>query len=142
MMSKYAMLPYRRPSEMANLFNDFDRDFFAPFPSFASGFSTDITDEGDHYLLSAELPGFSRDDISVDVEGDQMVIRASHEEEKEENKKKYVHRERTYGTYTRRFDINGIDVEHISAKYDDGVLQLTLPKQEKKAPEGKRIAIG
>ncbi len=141
-MSKYAMLPYRRPTEMANFFNDFDRDFFTPFPSFAAAFNTDITDEGGHYLLSAELPGFARDDISVDVEGDQLVIRASREEEKEENKKKFIHRERTYGTYTRRFDINGIDTENISAKYEDGVLKLTLPKQEKKAPEGKKIAIG
>ena len=53
-MSKYALLPYRRPSEVANFFNEFDRNFFAPFQSFASAFSTDIIDEGDHYLLEAE----------------------------------------------------------------------------------------
>lgn len=141
MMSKYAMLPYRRPTDIARFFNDFDRDLFSPFPSFAAAFNTDITDEGDHYLLSAELPGFARNDISVDVEGDQLVIRASREEEKEENKSKYIHRERTCGTYTRRFDINGIDTEGVSGKYEDGVLKLTLPKQEKKAPEGKKIAI-
>ena len=140
-MSKYALLPYRRPSEMTRFFNDFDRDFFAPFTSFAGAFSTDITDEGDHYLLCAELPGFAREDIHVGVEGDQLVIRASREQEKEENQKKFIHRERSCGTYTRRFDIDGIDVDAISAKYEDGLLKLVLPKQEKKSAEGKRISI-
>ena len=141
-MSKYALLPYRRPSEMARFFHDFDRDLFAPFQNFASAFSTDITDEGDHYLLSADLPGFAREDINVDIEGDQLVIRASREEEKEETQKKYVHRERSCGTYTRRFDLNGIDTDAISAAYVDGVLKLTLPKREEKSPEGKKIVIG
>ena len=140
-MSKYALLPYRRPNELSGFFSDFDRNFFAPFQSFASAFNTDITDEGDHYLLCAELPGFDKGDIGIDIEGDQLVIRASREQEKEENTKKFVHRERSYGTYTRRFDINGVDTERIEAKYTDGVLSLKLPKMEKKAPEGKRIAI-
>lgn len=140
-MSKYGMLPYRRNSDLDLLFNSFDRDIFTPFASFASAFSTDITDEGDHYLLSAELPGFAKEDIGISIEGDQLVIRASREEEKEENKKKYIHRERSYGTYTRRFDINGVDTGAISAKYEDGVLHLTLPKQEKKPEVGTRISI-
>ena len=140
-MSKYALLPYRRPNEISRFFNDIDRDFFAPFSSYTSAFSTDITDEGDHYLLTAELPGFEKSDIAIDVEGDQLVIRATHEQEKEETQKKFVHRERTCGTYTRRFDINGIDTEHIGAKYENGLLHLTLPKEVEKAPEGKKIAI-
>lgn len=141
-MSKYAMLPYRRTNEMDRFFNDFDKNFFSPFQSFASGFNTDIVDEGDHYLLEAELPGFNKDDINVDIEGDQMVIRASREEEKEENKRNFLHRERAYGTYTRRFDIAGVETDKICARYEDGVLRLTLPKEEKKSPEGKRIQIG
>lgn len=140
-MSKYAMLPYRRNTDLDTFFNSFDRDMFAPFASFASGFSTDITDEGDHYALTAELPGFHKEDIGVSVEGDQLVIRASREEEKEENKKKYVHRERSYGTYTRRFDITGINTAAIGAKYEDGVLHLTLPKREQAVEQGRRIAI-
>jgi HSP20 family protein len=140
-MSKYALLPYRRTNDMDRIFNDFDRDFFSPLPAFASGFSTDILDEGDHYLLEAELPGFQKEDISVDIEGDQLVIRASREQEQEDNKKNFLHRERSYGTYTRRFDIAGVETDKISAKYEDGVLKLLLPKEEKKAPEGKKIQI-
>ena len=71
-----------------------------------------------------------------------MVIRASREQEQEDTQKKYIHRERSYGAYTRRFDIDGIDIDAISAKYEDGLLKLTLPKQEKKVLEGKKISIG
>ena len=140
-MSKYALLPYRRDNGMMNLFDEFDRSFFAPFTACTGAFSTDILDEGDHYLMNAELPGFNKEDIGVDIEGDQLVIRASHEQEKEDKKKNFVHRERRFGTYTRRFDISGIDTERIGAKYENGVLSLTLPKVVEKAPEGKKIAI-
>ena len=139
-MSKYALLPYKRTNDL-DLFDAWDRAFMTPFSSFASAFSTDIIDKGDHYLLEAELPGFEKKDINIDVEGDQLVINASHETKSEEEKKNYVHRERRYGTYTRRFDINGIDVEKIGAAYENGVLKLTLPKQEEKKPEGKRITV-
>ncbi|MEG2215838.1 MAG: Hsp20/alpha crystallin family protein [Clostridia bacterium] len=140
-MSKYALLPYHRPNEMMNFWSDLDHDFFAPFNTCASVFQTDISDEGDHYLMSAELPGFNKEDIGIEMEGDQLVIRASHEEQKEDEKKHYVHRERSIGTYTRRFNVSGIDVEHINAQYENGVLNLTLPKEEKKAPEGRKISI-
>ena len=139
-MSKYAMLPYRNTNNMMRFFDDFDRGFFAPLSACAS-FSTDISDEGDHYLLEAELPGFDKGDINVSVEGDQLVIHAAHEQETEDKKKNYLHRERSFGSYTRRFDINGIDVAAISAKYDNGVLALTLPKQPEKQPEGRKISV-
>ena len=138
MMSKYALLPYRRND--VDLFDEMERSLFS-FPSFAQAFKTDILDEGDHYLLEAEMPGFEKDDIGLSVEGDQLVIRASHDQEKEEKKKNFVHRERTSGTYVRRFDIAGIDVERIGAEYKNGVLRLTLPKMEKKQDAGRKIEI-
>ena len=139
-MSRYTLMPYHR-NEMDRFINNFTRDVLSPMQTFASAFNTDIIEEGDHYLLEAELPGFDKKDISVDVEGDQLVIRAAREESTEEEEKNYVHRERHYGTYTRRFDIVGIDVEKIGAKYEDGILKLTLPKQEPQEPEGKKISI-
>lgn len=141
-MSKYALLPYRRPNEGMGFFRDFDREFFAPFFGTTAAFRTDIVDEGDHYLLESELPGFSREDIRVSVEGDQLVIRAEHEEKNEEkDDRHFVHRERTYGTYTRRFDIDGINVESIGAKYENGILRLTLPKEQTKPAAGRSITI-
>lgn len=142
-MSQYSLLPYRRANEGIRFFNDFDRDFFAPFFGTAAAFRTDITDSGDAYLLESELPGFNKEEIKVSVEGDRLIIRAEHEEKSEEkDARRYVHRERTYGTFTRSFDIDGIDVENIGAKYENGVLTLTLPKEKEKTPAGRTIAIG
>lgn len=78
-----------------------------------SEFKTDIQDKGDSYLLEADLPGFKKEDIHVDVDGDTMTIRA----------------ERSYGSYQRAFDISGVEVANISAQYNDGVLKLNMPKK-------------
>lgn len=137
-MTKYSLLPYRRSD--LDLFNEMERDLFS-FPAFASACKTDILDEGDHYLLQAEMPGFEKEDIGIAIEGDQLVIRASRDTQKEEKQKKYIHRERVLGTYVRRFDIAGIDVDAISAEYKNGMLHLTLPKREKKPEAGKKIEI-
>ena len=141
MMSKYAILPYKKTSDM-NVFDVWERAFLSPFSSsFASAFPTDVLDKGDRYLLEAELPGFERKDIDITIEGDQLVIKASHETKSEEESKGYLHRERRFGSFIRRFDINGIDVETIQAAYENGLLQLTLPKLEEKKVSNKKIVI-
>ena len=94
-----------------------------------SNFQTDVTDEGDHYLLQAELPGFKKEEIHVNVDGDYLTIKAEHKEETESKEKKnYIRRERRFGTYTRSFQISDVDIAHIQASYKDGVLELKLPK--------------
>ena len=82
-----------------------------------SEFKTDIQDKGDSYLLEADLPGFKKEDIHVDVDGDTMTIRAERHSEHEDQDKKgnYVRCERSYGSYQRAFDISGVEVANISA---------------------------
>ena len=134
--------PFREMEEL-------ERAFFSnPFGSFwgntgLAEFKTDVTDEGDHYLLEADLPGFEKKDITLDIQGDVLTVRAERRSRVEETDKKdkIVRMERSYGSYTRSFDISGIDAEKIKAKYDNGVLKLTLPKMEIKAPEGRRLEI-
>ena len=96
-----------------------------------SEFKTDIQDKGDSYLLEADLPGFKKEDIHVDVDGDTMTIRAERHSEHEDQDKKgnYVRCERSYGSYQRVFDISGVEVADISAQYNDGVLKLNMPKK-------------
>ena len=96
-----------------------------------SEFKTDIQDKGDSYLLEADLPGFKKEDIHVDVDGDTMTIRAERHSEHEDQDKKgnYVRCERSYGSYQRAFDISGVEVANISAQYNDGVLKLNMPKK-------------
>ena len=125
---------------------EFERRFFGE-PFFRSGdlaeFKTDIRDEGDHYLLEADLPGFEKKDIHLDLDGETLTICAerhsAHEEKSEQDK--YVSVERSYGKYCRQFDVSGVDVEHIQAKYENGVLALTMPKRQPAAPHAKRLEI-
>lgn len=128
---------------------EFERNFFSnPFGSFfgttsLAEFKTDVTDEGDHYLLEADLPGFDKKDIQLDVNGDTLTVHAERRSKVEEKDKKdkIVRVERSYGAYSRSFDISGVDADGIKAKYDNGVLMLTLPKKQASLPQGRRLEI-
>ncbi|MBQ0013808.1 MAG: Hsp20/alpha crystallin family protein [Oscillospiraceae bacterium] len=125
-----------------------ERHFFSD-PLFGStsncmpSFGTDITDEGDSYKLTADLPGFEKDDIKIDIEDNTLTLSAErHSEfEKEDKKGKYVRMERSYGSYSRSFDLTGIKSDEIEAKYENGVLTLNLPKLEEVKPASRRLEI-
>ena len=108
-----------------------------------SEFKTDIQDKGDSYLLEADLPGFKKEDIHVDVADDRLTVTAERHSnfEDKDKKNKYVRCERSYGTYARSFDISGIDAKAIKAAYSDGVLRVTLPKQKEVPASSRRLEI-
>ena len=133
---------YRRVSAY-NPFRDFEemsRSFWDN--NNVSAFRTDITEKDGKYVLEADLPGFKKEDISVDIDKDCLTITVEHKsEEKEENADSYIRRERFYGSYTRSFNVKGIDTEAITAAYNDGVLTLTMPKKEPEVPAARRLEI-
>lgn len=133
---------YRRISAY-NPFRDFEemsRSFWDN--NNVSAFRTDITEKDGKYILEADLPGFKKEDISVDIDKDCLTITAEHKsEDKEENADSYIRRERYYGSYTRSFNVKGIDTEAITAAYNDGVLTLTMPKKEPEVPAARRLEI-
>ena len=143
-MMMYSMTPFGRNNSLSNFFDNFDRHFFSDVntPKFDS-FRTDIREEGDHYVLDADLPGFDREDIHLELQGDVLTITAQHNNEKEDKDEegKYLCRERSTSSFTRSFDVSGIDTEKITAAYDKGVLTLTLPKQTEEVPASRRIEI-
>ena len=125
--------PFRYFEEMSRSFWDNNN---------VSAFRTDITEKDGKYVLEADLPGFKKEDISVDIDKDCLTITAEHKsEEKEENADSYIRRERYYGSYTRSFNVKGIDTEAITAAYNDGVLTLTMPKKEPEVPAARRLEI-
>ena len=130
--------PFREMEEFEN--NAF-KSFFGD-PSLAE-FKTDLSDEGDHYELEADLPGFDKKDINLQIEDNQLIIRAERHSkyEQEDQQNKIVRRERSYGSYSRVFDMAGIDTDNIKAKYENGVLKLELPKLEKAEPQIKKLDI-
>ena len=132
--------PFR---EMENLERAFfgDRGFFSG--SALGEFRTDIQDKGDSYLLEADLPGFKKDDIHIDLDGDTMTISAERHSGHEEKDKSgnYMRCARSDGSYQRSFDISAVNADAMTAEYTDGVLKLTMPKKEMTVSSAKRLEI-
>lgn len=136
----YGLTPFERKSyDLFNAFHDFENDFFGG--TSMQSFKTDIKDEGDKYVMEAELPGFEKEDIKLDISGNDLVLTAEHKAETEDKQDKYIRRERTYGSYQRSFDLTGIDAEKIDAEYKNGILTLNLPKMQETAPATRRLEI-
>lgn len=138
---------------MANItridpFDDLFRGFFVRPVDFnnAQGaqppsIKMDVKEQGDSYLVHAELPGVKKEDIHVVVDGNQVSISAETKQEREIKEGDRVLRaERYFGTVSRSFQLeNDLDDSKASAKFNDGVLELTLPKRS--ASPSKRLAI-
>lgn len=107
----------------------------------AATFNTDIIDNGESFELNAELPGFSKENIKLDVENDCLIISAERNLEENEENKNFVKRERYYGSFSRSYDLTGIDIDKIEADYNNGVLSIHLPKLPEEAPLAKSITI-
>jgi hypothetical protein rflaF_12589 len=125
--------------------DEFERNFFNPsfFETTLEQFKTDIKDDGDSYTLQADLPGFDKKDIHLDLNNDVLTISAErHSEHEDKDKKgKFVRCERSYGTYTRQFDVSNINTDAMKAKYENGVLTLNMPKKSAQLPTAKRVEI-
>ena len=138
----FGMIPFARHDDnVFDLFDNFERSFFGD--NSASTFRTDIRDEGDKFVLEAELPGFKKEDIKLDLKDGILTVSAQHSESSEEKDKKgsYIRRERRYGSFARKFDVFGIQEDGITAAYNNGVLSLTLPKAQPVVPAARQIEI-
>lgn len=135
------MIPSRRD------FFDFGRRFFDDalgqnFGDFGS-FKTDIIEKDESYVVEAELPGMSKENIELDYHDNVLSISAKVETEKDESddERHYIRRERSTRSFNRQFIIQDIDKDNIKARFDNGVLKIELPKQDPGPPETKRIDI-
>ena len=139
----FDLVPFE--NNAGSIFDTFDRmlnnSFFGGCGAEGVPCRTDIVDQGDKFVLKADMPGFSKDDIKIGIDGDVMTISAERKEEKNENQKDFVRRERRYGALSRSFNIEGIKADDISANYQDGVLTLDLPKVVETKPEVRKIEI-
>lgn len=136
----FELTPYSTRRSVYDPFNLFN-DFFGTNANSVMELRTDITDKGDAFVLEADLPGFKKDDIKIDLENDRLTIKAERHSEHEENRNGCIRRERHFGTFERSFDVSGIETQSIKANYTDGVLTLTLPKRPELVPDNRSIAI-
>ena len=119
----------RSDDNLFDTFDNFTRNFFRGSNASLPAFRTDIRDAGDKFVLEAELPGFDKGDIKLDVKDGILTITAEHSENQEQkDARAYIRRERRYGSFNRSFDITGIDEGSITAAYNNGILELNLPK--------------
>lgn len=143
----FGLTPYERRNGDLMFFNpfkeleDMEKRFFSDRT--LTNFKTDIRDTGKEYVLEAELPGFDKSDIGIDVQNGYLTITAEHREEKDEKDKKgnYLRRERSYGSLSRSFDVSEIEEGEITASFNNGVLELVLPKKAEKAEVTRKIEI-
>ncbi len=132
-----------------DLMNDFDDVFTARNPLYGKHarnmMKTDVRDVGDHYELDIDLPGFKKDEIHAQLENGYLTISASKGVDKDEKDKKgqYIRRERTFGQCARSFYVGeGVTEADVKAKYENGILELSIPKKEPRKVDNKKyIAI-
>ena len=129
--------------------DNFLNDFWAPATSDGEGRSlfaprVDIREKGDHFEITAELPGVSKDDIHVTLNDGVLTLEAeTRKESSEEKDGKVIRQERRYGKFMRSFNLgDNVEEADISATFSDGVLTLSAPKAVERAPSKRRIEIG
>ena len=153
--------PFRFSEEVDRLFDDMlefagmGRRFFEPFGRggsleresgrFGSGMwspEIDIFEREGKIVVRADLPGLTKDDITLDLTDDSLIIRGERRQEHEENDEGVYRSERRYGSFYRSIPIsNDIDAEDVEATFKDGVLEIKMPAPQREQ-RGRRIEIG
>lgn len=142
-----AIETYRPLSLFERLHNEMPALFSVP--SLETNFDTeqwspavDITETEMQFVIHADLPGVKPDQIEVTAENGILTLKGTRESRKEEEKDNYKRIERFSGSFMRRFTLpNTADLDKISAKTKDGVLDLTIPKVEKAKPKKIKVQV-
>ncbi len=104
--------------------------------------AVDIYEEENAIVIKAEVPGLTKDEVTVEVHEGALSVKGEKKEEKEEKTKHFHRAERRYGAFQRSFQLpDTVDHEAIKASFRNGVLEITLPKIEKKVPEARKIEV-
>jgi HSP20 family protein len=129
-----------------SFFNDFSGDFFnGDIANFigtdfvASNPTINVVESDDNFKIEVAAPGLEKKDFNLSVEKDQLIIESSKQEEKEIKEEKFTRREFNYTSFKRSFHLpENVDVNKIAGKYENGILNITLPKVEKAKVESTR----
>lgn len=135
--------PGRNIEHFYDLVDNFFNSNFTPAKALmSSSFKVDIEELTDKYIVEAELPGYSKEEIKVSLNDGQLKIEARHEEslDKSDSDRNFIHKERKMNAVSRSMYFDNIDSESLKAVLTDGVLQIEVPKQSKTA-SAKNIEI-
>lgn len=105
--------------------------------------AVDISETDKEYLVKGELPGVSKDDVSIELHNGVLTLSGERRYEKEDKGEKYHRVERAYGSFSRSFSVpDNVDQKAISADFKDGLITVHLPKSAQKEPQAKKIPVG
>ena len=118
-------------------------DFFDDFELSKKGtvMKCDIYEKEGNYNIEVDVPGFDKKDISIECKDGYLTVTAKREFNEENNDKNYIRKERSYGEYSRSFYLGDVNTDLINAKFNNGTLCITVPKEEKRDNK-KYIEIG
>ncbi len=120
----------------------FSSDFFPTLSNFKSiSMKTDVKENEREYILTAEMPGFDKSEIDIEVNNDVLTIKGKRDEHYSEEREGYLRKERNYGSFKRSFRLDNIKDDNITASYENGILKLILPKTNMTTKHYKKIDI-
>jgi HSP20 family protein len=103
----------------------------------------DLVETDDHFVLKADLPGLDESDVNIEVEDNVLTVSGERKAEHEDNREGYVRVERAYGSFRRSLTLpEGVDAEAVTASFEKGVLQVSIPKPEQRKPRKVAIQVG
>src|SRR4051794_35081373 len=136
--------------ELSTLQNEMNRLFNTAFDTPGNGNggtlrrwmpAMDLVETGDHFVLRADLPGLSEEDVAIEVEDRVLTVSGERKAEHETTKEGYHRVERAFGSFSRSLTLpEGIDAEAVAASFDRGVLEIRIPKPVQ--PKPRKISIG
>ena len=135
-------------SEMNRLFNTFFGDTPAAAEGGGGGLrrwipAMDLAETEDHFVLRADLPGLSEEDVSIELEDNLLTVSGERKSEHEDKGEGYHRVERASGRFARSLTLpEGVDPEAIEASFDRGVLEVRIPKPEERKPRRVAISVG
>ncbi len=154
-----ALVPFRKRSELYDPFgelevlqNEMNRLFNTRLtgqPERETGLlesvwspAIDIYDSKDNIMIRADLPGMKKEDIDVSVHQNLLTIKGEKKQESEEKQEGWIRSERFYGSFNRTISLNSdVDADKVKASYQNGVLELALPKKEEARPKQVNIEV-
>ena len=139
--------------ELASIQNEVNRLFGTVFDAPATGGNggtlrrwmpaMDLVETDDRFILRADLPGLSENDVTIEVEDSVLTVSGERKAEHETTKEGYHRVERAFGSFSRSLTLpEGVDAESVAASFDRGVLEITIPKPEQRKPRKISIGVG
>ncbi|GBG93711.1 small heat shock protein [Ligilactobacillus salitolerans] len=135
-----------RFNDLANSGEEFFKNFGRPFLNFSDSFKelrSDVNETDTDYTVAIDVPGVDKKDISIDFKDNTLTVSAKRESfaDRSDKEGNLIANERSYGRFTRQYNFPDVDHEKIGAKYEDGVLTVTLPKTSAGQSNTHRIEI-